>query len=112
MTKPGNSYSNYISREAFGIVEDDAVICADGTTVYALWYLQAVKAMKRGVKVVSRHGDYQNPIEFPAKDNFESLLAERSVYVVSIVAGYCPAFILENYDFVQTGSLYRVVKKG
>jgi hypothetical protein len=38
------------------------------------------------------------------------LLADRSIYVVSPKPGYCPAFILENYDLLRTGILWQVTE--
>jgi len=40
----------------------------------------------------------------------EKILA-ASVYVVSPIEGYCPGFILENYDFVEAGVLFRIVER-
>ncbi|HDZ69447.1 MAG TPA: DUF2723 domain-containing protein [Phycisphaerales bacterium] len=97
--------------EALSSVENEAVIIADGTTVYALWYLQEVKGKNAGVKVLSKHGDYKNPIEFPTEETIGRLMAERAVYVVSPVAGYCPKFLLERYDFTKAGILYKTVEK-
>jgi hypothetical protein len=99
------------ANEALKIVEDSAVICADGTTVYPLWYLQEIKGIRTDVKVVSQSGSYKNPIPFPTVDTIEQLMADTAVYVVSPVEGYCPGFLLEHYDFVRTGPIYRVVDR-
>ena len=44
------------------------------------------------------------------KQNIDSLLAERPVYVVTPSKGYCPEFLLDNYGFEKKGVLYQVVK--
>jgi len=37
------------------------------------------------------------------------LMADFALYVTSPVRGYCLGFLLENYDFVKSGVLWRVV---
>lgn len=108
----GNNAPQLFATDVLNSVEEDAVLMADGTTVYALWYIQEINRVKRGVKVISEHGDYQNPIEFPTEENFGNLLAGKNVYVVSPVAGYCSSFVLKKYDFVKAGIIYRVIEKG
>ena len=107
-----NHAPELFANEALGSVENGAIIIADGTTVYALWYLQEVKGKHANVKVVSsEYGTYENPIAFPTKDTIGQLMAERAVYVVSPVAGYCPDYLLKHYDFIRTGPIYRVVER-
>jgi len=109
--KTGYRGANRFAKEALGMVEDNAVIYADGTVAYPLLLTQQITNFRNDVTVVSSHGSINN-IEKYDENVIETLFAEKAIYVVSPVAGYCPAFILENYDFVRTGSLYRVVKKG
>ena len=97
------------AREALAGVEDDAVIIADGTTVYPLWYYQQINGKKGDVKIISSHGNYKNPIEFPTEQTIAKLVTERPLYVVSPVPGYCPDFVLEHFNFVPAGPLYRVL---
>jgi hypothetical protein len=40
------------------------------------------------------------------------IFKERPVYVVSPLPGYCPCFLLEQYDFISEGVIWRVVKMG
>ena len=93
------------AEQALSNVEKDAIIIADGTTVYPLWYVQKVKGTFPNVKIVSEHGSYENPVAFPTADT----IAGRPVYVVSPVSGYCPGFLLERYKFVQKGVLWKVI---
>ncbi len=93
------------AEQALSDVEKDATIIADGTTVYPLWYVQKVKGTAPDVKIVSDHGSYENPVAFPAADT----IAAKPIYVVSPVKGYCPAFLLERYKFVQKGVLWKVI---
>ncbi len=107
----GNDGPELFAGAALEEAGDDGVIIADGTTVYALWYLQEVKGKKKDVKVISMHGDYKNPIPFRTVDDIKELLADGRVYVVSPVRGYCPDVLLENYDFAKVGVLYNVIER-
>jgi len=85
------------------------VIYADGTTVYPLLLMQQLQGLRPDVAMVSSHGTVNNLDQYDEKA-IERLLAEGAVYVVSPAKGYCPAFLLEGYDFVPRGVLYRVEK--
>jgi hypothetical protein len=98
------------AKEALSGTEKDSIIIADGTTVYPIWYVQTIKAMRPDVKVLSFDKSYQNPIAFPTQDTIGQLMANHVVYVVSPVAGYCPRFLLDQYNFVRTGVLWRAVE--
>jgi len=45
------------------------------------------------------------------EDVIDKVFAERAVYVISSVAGYCPDFLLEQYDFAKADVLHRVVSR-
>ena len=105
----GNYGPSLFAEEALDIVEDNAAIIADGTTVYSLWYAQTIKNIKPGVIVLSSHGDYKNLIDFPTAQTISRLLTEKQVYVVSPVEGYCLDFLLDNYSFKEAGPLYQVI---
>ena len=109
--KTGYHGAELFASKALESAENEAIIIADGTTVYALWYLQGVKGINTKVKVVSQHGNYKNPIPFPTMDTIEQLMADDTVYVVSPVEGYCPDYLLKHYDFIKTGPIYRVVAR-
>jgi len=96
------------ASEALDIVEADAVIFADSTTVPPLLYVQEVKGRRRDVKIISNIGSSEGSPEFNER-TVEKLLAERAIYVVSLVDGYCPWFLLERYEFKQAGVLWKVV---
>jgi hypothetical protein len=67
--------------------------------------------MRPDVKVVSLHKSYQNPVAFPTEDTIGQLMANHAIYVVSPVAGQCPRFLLDQYNFVQAGVVWRVVER-
>lgn len=96
------------ANEALDTVEDEAIIYADGTTVYALLYIQEIKGKRSDVTIVSGHGSVNNLKEYN-EDVIDKVLTERAVYVVSPVEGYCPWFLLEQYKFRKTGVLWKVV---
>lgn len=107
--KTGYNDPEQFAKEALAGVEKEAIIIADGTTVYPLWYVQRFKETASDVKVVSNHESYENPIMFPAADTISKLLTERPVYVVSPVEGYCPKFLMKRYEFEKSGVLWKVV---
>ena len=96
------------ANEALDAVEDEAIIYADGTTVYPLLYIQEIEGKRRDVTIVSGHGSVNNLKEYN-EDVIDKVLTERAVYVVSPLAGYCPRFLLEQYEFEQAGVLWKVV---
>ncbi len=96
------------ANEALDAVEDEAIIYADGTTVYPLLYIQEIEGKRRDVTIVSGHGSVNNLKEYN-EDVIDKVLTERAVYVVSPVPGYCPQFLLERYEFKQAGVLWKVV---
>jgi hypothetical protein len=106
--KQGYNGPEKFAQEALAAAHKPAVIIADGTTVYPLWYVQTFKDEGRDVKIVSTHGSYQSPIPFPTEQNIEELLQSYSVYVVSPVRGYCPQVLLEQYDFVQSDGIWKI----
>lgn len=96
------------AQETLNTVEKPAIIFADGTTVYPLWYIQTFRGAEYDVKVVSSHGSYKSPIPFPTEHNIEQLSATHSIYVVSPIRGYCPEFLLERYNFEQSGVIWKM----
>ena len=99
------------AENAMASVEPDAVIIADGTTVYPLWYEQEVKGVRKDVDVLSSHGGYVNAIKYPTAETFRSLYEQRPVYVVTPVQGYSSGFIIDKCDFVVKGAVYRAIPK-
>jgi hypothetical protein len=108
--KTGYKGAERFAEEALDAVERDAVICADSTTVAPLLYVQEVKGKRRDVKIAYGTVSSEDAPQLNG-ETIRQLLEEVSVYVVSPKAGYCPAFILDDYDFVPTGVLWRVVDR-
>jgi len=107
--KTGYKGAELFADEALGIVKDGAIIHADITTVGPLLYLQEVKGKRPDVKIVSGSIKSQNAPKFN-EQTIGQLLEDEPVYVVSNKSGYCPQFVLENYDLIRAGVLWRIAK--
>jgi hypothetical protein len=94
--------------EVFSTVEHNGIVHGDSTTVFALLYAQEVRLQREDIKIVSAIASSENSPEFSA-ETIDRLLAARPVYVVSRLLGYCPPFLLENYDFAEAGIVWKVV---
>ncbi|UCE98667.1 MAG: DUF2723 domain-containing protein [Planctomycetota bacterium] len=105
--KTGYRGAERFANEALDIVEENAIIYADTTTVHALLYVQQVNGKRRDVRIVSEYDSSENA---PAltEDTIEQLIQDSPVYVVSALKGYCPQFLLERYEFEQVGVLWKV----
>jgi len=108
--KTGYKGAERFANEALDAVESNAIIFADSTTVAPLLLVQEVKGKRPDVKVVSGIASSKNAPSFNAH-TIKQLLKDRSVYVVSRQAGYCPSFVLDNYDLAPAGVLWRVVER-
>jgi hypothetical protein len=108
--KTGYRGAERFADEALDAVENNAIIFADSTTVAPLLLVQEIKGRRPDVKVVSGVISSKDAPSFN-EHTVEQLLKYRTVYVVSRQAEYCPSFILDNYNLVQVGHLWRVVKK-
>lgn len=104
----GNDGPQRFAKEALRTAGDNAIIYADGTTVYPLLYEQQVKGSYTGVTVLTSHASANNMDKY--KD-IDILVAIRPFYVVSPVKGYVPAEWLEKYSFKQQGVLWRMTVK-
>ncbi len=107
--KTGYKGAERFANKALGLVEDGAVIYADTTTVGPLLYLQEVKGIRPDVKIVSGTVNSKDAPKFD-EQSIEQLLKAGPVYVVSPRPGYCPQFVLDDYDFIRMGILWQVVE--
>ncbi|MFQ6035806.1 MAG: protein O-mannosyl-transferase family [Sedimentisphaerales bacterium] len=107
--KTGYKGAERFANEALDAVESNAIIFADSTTVAPLLLMQEIKGKRPDVKIVSGIVSSKNAPTFN-EHTIEQLLEDKPVYVVSPKPGYCPAFVLDNYDLVRAGVLWRVVK--
>jgi len=107
--KTGYNGAELFADEALSSVEDGAVIYADITTIGPLLYLQQVKGKCPDVKIVSGTVNSTDAPKFD-EHTIVQLLKAGQVYVVSNKPGYCPKFVLDNYDLIRAGVLWRIVK--
>ena len=108
--KTGYRGAEKFAIEALEMAQKDAIIFADGTTAYPLLLAQGVLNKRKDVTIVSSHGSIDNLKKFDESSIKKKILA-KSAYVVSPIDGYCPGFLLENYDFIEAGVLFRVVER-
>jgi len=108
--KTGYRGADRFADEALALVENNAIIYADSTVAYVLLYAQQVNGKRPDVKIVS---DYASSEHAPVlnENTVAGLMINSALYVVSPVKGYCLPFLLENYDFVRVGVLWRVVER-
>jgi hypothetical protein len=92
------------AEEALASVPADAVVYADSTTAYPLLCAQEIHGVREDVEVVMQ-------MDVADADRIARLVSQKTLYVVSPVAGYCPGLILHEYDLVGAGVLWRVVEK-
>ena len=107
--KTGYRGAERFANEALNAAEKNAIIYAYTTDVHALLYMQEVKGKRSDIRIVS---DYDKSENAPAlnKDTVAGLMNDSALYVVSPVPGYCPQFLLEQYEFEQAGIIWKVVK--
>jgi hypothetical protein len=108
--KTGYRGAEQFAEKALQVSQNDSLIYADMTTVGPLVYAQEVKGKRPDVKIVSAIIKSKNAPDFN-EQTIAQLLNERTVYVVSRRPGYCPAFVLDNYDLVPAGILWRLVER-
>jgi hypothetical protein len=90
------------------MVEENAIIYADATIIHTLLYVQEAQGKRPDVRIVSKFYSSENAPAFN-EDTIAGLMNNSELYVVSPVKGYCPGFLLDRYDFVQKGVLWKVV---
>ena len=108
--KTGERGAEQFAREAFDVAEPDAIIFADTTTAPPLLYAQQVKARRIDVKIISSIG---SSAAAPQADEqtIDKLLAEKTVYVVSPLKGYCPDLLFQRCTFEDDGVVHRAIPK-
>jgi hypothetical protein len=108
--KTGYRGAERFANEALEIVGENAIIYTPTTDVHSLLYEQQVKGKRPDVKIISTYDKSRNALIWD-KTPVAGLMTGLPLYVVSPAKGYCPAFLLERYDFVQTGVLWKVVER-
>jgi hypothetical protein len=108
--KTGYNAAECFADEALDLVADNAIIYADATTVGPLLLARHVKGKRPDVAIISGTVNSKDAPSFNAQ-TMDTLLENRTIYTVSRKPGYCPDFVLEHYDLVQVGILWKVVAR-
>jgi hypothetical protein len=112
--KTGYRGAERFANEALEAVEPNAIIIADTTTVAPLLYAQEVNGQRPDVSVVTGvvtekgSGTFFHSVD---KRYLTPLVPARPTYVTSDQVGYVPLFVLERYDLVKSGLLWRAVRR-
>jgi len=104
--KTGYHGPRQFAVEALEVVEENGLIYADGTTVYVLLLVQQSENLRPDVTIVSSHGTVNN-LDGYGGERIDELFREHKIYVVSPVAGYCPGFLREKFEFESVGIIWR-----
>jgi hypothetical protein len=108
--KTGYTGAERFADEALDLVEGNAVIYADATTVAPLLLARHVRGKRPDVTILSGSVTSKNAPAFN-EQTIDQLLKSKPIYVVSRKPGYCPAFVLNHYDLVRAGILWKVVTR-
>ena len=108
--KTGYKAAERFADEALDLVADHAVIYADATTVAPLLLAQQVKGKRPDAAIISGTVNSEDAPPFN-EQTMGQLLENRPIYVVSRTPGYCPAFVLEHYDLIPAGILWKVAPR-
>lgn len=107
--KTGYAGADRFADEALDMAENNAVIYADITIAAPLLLAQEARGKRPDVKIISGTVNSEDSPRFD-EHTIEQLLTDRPIYVASIKPRYCPAFILNGYDFIRAGILWQVVE--
>jgi hypothetical protein len=105
--KTGYTGAERFAMEALATADPNAIIYADLTTVGPLLVTQQITASRSDVSILSPAVHTRGAPQLNAQ-TLPGLLQTRPVYVVSRKKGYCPAFVLADYDLVSAGFLWQV----
>jgi hypothetical protein len=108
--KTGYRGAERFADEALDTAGKNALIYADATTAGPLLLARQVKGKRPDVEIVSGTVNSEGAPRFD-RETIGQLVNKRPVYVVSTRPGYCPEFVLDDYDFTRAGILWKVVKR-
>jgi len=108
--RTGYHGASQFASEALESVEQSAAIYADSTTVFPLLCVQQIKGKRIDVQIFPHSYIGQSPMLLN-ESHAAKLVAGPGLYVVSPLKYYCPDFLLDGYDFVESGVLWKVVER-
>jgi hypothetical protein len=106
--KTGYRGPERFARELCESLPANGVLIADGTTVRPIHYSQQLRGWRDDVRVFPPLDDSAEAKEQFTEPQLAEELAAGRVYVVSPQDRYCPPWLLERYEFVRDGLVYRV----
>jgi hypothetical protein len=98
------------ANETLDTIEKNSIIYADSTTVHALLYIQQVYEKREDVRIISDHDKSLNAPDLN-RENLDIITKDTQLYVVSPIPGYCPDYILEHFEFIKKGIIYKAFNK-
>lgn len=108
--KTGYLGADRFASEVLEQVAPNAVLYADGTTLYPLLIMQQLKAIRSDVTVVADHGSYRHLSEFD-ENHIDQVFPQRPVYTVSDQPGYCHPFLKEQFILESRGLIFQATAK-
>jgi hypothetical protein len=106
----GYTGAERFATEALTSVRPGAAIYADSTTSLTMLYVQEVHGLRPDVKIICEYDSEQGGLAL-TESTIDAIMDKSALYVVSARVGYCPGFILREYDTEKDGLLYRVLKR-
>lgn len=98
------------AHEALDATEKGAVLWVDSTVVHLMLYIQQSEDYRSDVRITSLFYKGSNA-KVLDEQTATNILNESAIYVVSPMKGYCPDYLLKNYDFEQVWPIYKVIPK-
>ncbi|MHC5076640.1 MAG: protein O-mannosyl-transferase family [Planctomycetota bacterium] len=108
--KTGYRGAERFANETLDTIEKNSIIYADSTTVHALLYIQQVYEKREDVRIISDHDKSLNAPDLN-RENLDIITKDTQLYVVSPIPGYCPDYILEHFEFIKKGIIYKAFNK-
>jgi hypothetical protein len=101
--KTGYRGAERFASEALEILEENALIYADPTSVCVLLCEQEVRNKRKDVKILSDYFRSEGAPVF-TQETIETLMENHAVYVTSIEKGYCPSYLSDHYEFERVAN--------
>lgn len=110
--KDGETGTARFAESALKQAAPDGLLMADGTIKYALAYVRDIQGKHRGVTLVhSPYAPVQEPTVPYTRQGAAEFIAARTAYICDITPGANPKWILEEFDLVPSGTVFRLEPK-
>ncbi len=103
--------TNYIgpqklAEEIFKIAPKNSIIIANGTSARPLLYYQIAYKKRPDLKIV--FSLFKNDSDKTKIAKLENLIKTKSVFIIRPYPGYCPDWILNNFELEKIDSIYKI----